>query len=76
MATTRQKLETDYEDRRDASLTFMLVGWLCWIFAFLVMFFNPSAMRLGRVGMLVIAVVLAVAGLLLNVVGMVRLRRG
>ncbi len=74
MATTKQK-EVDYEDRRDVSLTYMLIGWLCWIFAFLVMFFNPSAMRLGRLTMLEIAIVLAVVGLVLNIVGMVKLKR-
>jgi len=64
----------DYEDRRDANITYLLIGTLCLIFAFLVMFFNPSAMKLGRLTMLEIAGVLAAIGLALNVVGMVRLR--
>lgn len=66
---------SDYEDRRDATITFLLIGVLCWIFAFLVMFFNPSAMRLGRLTMVEIAAALAIAGLVLNIVGMIRLRK-
>ncbi len=64
----------DYEDRRDASITYLLIGTLCWIFAFLVMFFNPSAIRLGRLTLLEIAAVLAGIGLVLNIVGIVRLK--
>jgi hypothetical protein len=64
----------DYEDRRDASITYLLIGTLCWIFAFLVMFFNPSAIKLGRFMLLEIAGVLVGLGLLLNIVGMVRLK--
>jgi hypothetical protein len=64
----------DYEDRRDANLTYLLIGTLCLIFSFLVMFFNPSAMKLGRLTMMEIAGVLAAIGFALNVVGMVRLR--
>lgn len=65
----------DYEDQRDATITYLLIGVLCWIFAFLVMFFNPSAMRLGRLTMVEIAAALALVGLALNIVGMVKLRR-
>jgi hypothetical protein len=68
------KVSVDYEDRRDASITYLLIGTLCLIFAFLVMFFNPSAMKLGRFTMVEIAAVLAAIGLVLNVVGMIRLR--
>jgi hypothetical protein len=68
------KVSVDYEDRRDASITYLLIGTLCLIFAFLVMFFNPSAMKLGRFTMIEIAAVLAAIGLVLNVVGMIRLR--
>ena len=75
METAKPKVYEDFEDRRDSSITYMLVGWLCWIFGFLVMFFNPAAMRLGRVSMLVIAIVLAIIGLVLNLIGLVRLKR-
>jgi hypothetical protein len=67
-------LSVDYEDRRDASITYLLIGTLCLIFAFLVMFFNPSAMKLGRMTMIEIAGVLAAIGLILNVIGMFRLK--
>jgi hypothetical protein len=67
-------VNVDYEDRRDRSITYLLIGTLCWAFAFLVMFFNPSAMRLGRLTMLEIAGALALVGLVLNIIGMVRLK--
>jgi energy-converting hydrogenase Eha subunit G len=70
-----KKAYEDFEDRRDSSITYLLIGWLCWIFGFLVMFFNPSAMRLGRFTMVEIAVVLAVVGLVLNIIGYVRLKK-
>jgi energy-converting hydrogenase Eha subunit G len=70
-----KKVNEDFEDRRDSSITYLLIGWLCWIFGFLVMFFNPSAMRLGRFTMVEIAVVLAVVGLVLNIIGYVRLKK-
>jgi hypothetical protein len=38
------------------------------------MFFNPSAMKLGRMTMIEIAGVLAAIGLILNVIGMFRLK--
>ncbi len=73
--TEVKKAYEDYEDRHDASITYMLVGWLCWIFGFLVMFFNPAAIRMGKFTLVGIAVVLAVVGLGLNIIGYVRLRK-
>ncbi|HWR36100.1 MAG TPA: hypothetical protein VN622_09555 [Clostridia bacterium] len=58
------------EERRETGTSLILIGWLCWIFAALVMFFNPSAIRLGRLTMVEIAVTLAVAGLVLNILGL------
>jgi hypothetical protein len=57
------------EQKRETATSLMVIGWICWGFALLVMFFNPAAMRRGRLEMLYVAVVLAVAGLLLNIVG-------
>ena len=57
------------EQKRETATSLVIIGWICWGFALLVMFFNPAAMRLGRLGMVYTAIVLAVAGLLLNIVG-------
>jgi FtsH-binding integral membrane protein len=57
------------EQKRETATSLIIIGWICWAFALLVMFFNPAAMRLGRLGMVYTAIVLAVAGLLLNIVG-------
>ncbi len=47
----------------------MVMGWVCVLFAFVVMFFNPAALKRGQVRIEVIAGALAVAGLLMNLVG-------
>lgn len=47
----------------------MIVGWICVLFALLVIFFNPAALKLGESRVEIIACVLVVAGLVLNVVG-------
>ena len=57
------------EQKRETATSVIIIGWICWGFALLVVFFNPAAMRLGRLGMVYTAIVLAVAGLLLNIVG-------
>jgi len=57
------------EQKRETATSLMIIGWICWGFALLVMFFNPAAMRRGRLEMFYTAVVLAVAGLVLNIVG-------
>ena len=57
------------EQKRETATSLIIIGWICWGFALLVIFFSPAAMRLGRLGMVYTAIVLAVAGLLLNIVG-------
>ena len=57
------------EQKRETATSIIIIGWICWGFALLVIFFNPAAMRLGRPGMVYTAIVLAAAGLLLNIVG-------
>ena len=57
------------EQKRETATSVIIIGWICWGFALLVIFFSPAAMRLGRLGMVYTAIVLAVAGLLLNIVG-------
>ena len=57
------------EQKRETATSLMIIGWICWGFALLVLFFNPAAMRVGRLGMVYSAVALAVAGLVLNIMG-------
>ena len=57
------------EQKRETATSLVIIGWICWGFALLVMFFNPAAIRLGRLGIVYTAVALAVAGLLLNIIG-------
>ncbi len=57
------------EQKRETATSLMIMGWICWGFVLLVMFFNPAAMRLGRLGMVYAALVLAAAGLVLNIIG-------
>jgi uncharacterized protein YhhL (DUF1145 family) len=57
------------EQKRETATSLRIIGWICWGFALLVLFFNPAATRLGRLEMVYTAVALAVAGLLLNIIG-------
>ena len=52
----------------------MVIGWLLVLFALLVVFFEPAAVRLGQSRFGIIAGALAIVGLLLNIYGY-RLRR-
>ncbi len=60
----------DYEEQRESGGAAMLIGGLCWAFAFLVMFFHPAAVRLGRMTMVEIAGGLVVVGLVVFLYGM------
>jgi hypothetical protein len=57
------------EESRENGSALMIVGWICVLFALLVIFFNPAALKLGESRVEIIACVLVVAGLVLNVVG-------
>jgi hypothetical protein len=57
------------EQKREMATSLMIIGWICWGFALLVTFFSPAAIRLGRLGIVYTAVALAVAGLVLNIIG-------
>jgi hypothetical protein len=48
---------------------------ICWIFAALVIFFNPAAIRRGSLTLVEIAVGLIVVGAVLAVVGFIKSRR-
>jgi len=47
----------------------MVIGWVLVLFAFLVMFFQPAAVKLGESRFQIIAGVLVLLGLVLNVIG-------
>jgi len=57
------------EEKRENGSAFMVIGWVLVLFAFLVMFFHPAAMKLGQIRFEVIAGVLLVLGLILNIAG-------
>ena len=62
------------EETRESGRAYMVIGWILVLFAMLVIFFEPAALKLGRQGFGVIAGTLVVVGLLLNIYGY-RLRR-
>ena len=57
------------EEKRESGSAIMIIGWVMMLFAFLVMFFHPAAMKLGQTRFAVIAACLGVAGLALALVG-------
>lgn len=57
------------EEKRESGSALMIIGWVLMLFAFLVMFFNPAARKLGEIRFETIAACLAVAGLVLSLVG-------
>jgi len=46
-----------------------VIGWVMVLFAFLVMFYQPAAMKLGETRFQIIAGMLVLMGLVLNVIG-------
>ncbi len=62
------------DDKRENGSVIMVIGWVMMLFAFLVVYFHPAALRLGQARFGIIAASLAVAGLVLSVVG-VEIRR-
>jgi hypothetical protein len=62
------------EESRETGRALMVVGWILVLFAMLVMFFQPAAIKLGQMRFGIIAGVMVVAGLLLSFYGY-RLRR-
>jgi len=64
------------EENRETGRALMVVGWILVLFALLVVFFEPAALKLGQMRFGVIAVVLVLVGLLLNFYGYRLRRRG
>jgi hypothetical protein len=57
------------EDKRETGAALMVIGWILVLFAFLAMFFQPAAFRLGETRFQIIAAVLIAVGLALNIIG-------
>ncbi len=62
------------EEKRENGSVMMVIGWVMMLFAFLVMFFHPAALKLGQTRFAIIAACLGGAGLVLSIVG-VSIRR-
>jgi NADH:ubiquinone oxidoreductase subunit 6 (subunit J) len=57
------------EEKREIGAAIMVIGWVMVLFAFLVMFYQPAAMKLGESRFQIIAAALVITGLVLNVIG-------
>jgi hypothetical protein len=57
------------EEKREIGAAIMVIGWVMVLFAFLVMFYQPAAMKLGESRFQIIAAALVLFGLVLNVIG-------
>jgi NADH:ubiquinone oxidoreductase subunit 6 (subunit J) len=62
------------EEKVEIGAALMVIGWVLVLFAFLVMFFQPAAVRLGESRFQIIAGALVLLGLVLNIIG-ARVRR-
>ena len=57
------------EEGRENGAALMVMGWVCVLFALVVMFFNPAALKRGEIGIELIAGALTIGGLALHLVG-------
>ncbi len=57
------------EEKREIGSALMVIGWVMVLFAFLVMFYQPAAAKLGESRFQIIAGALVLTGLVLNVIG-------
>ncbi len=57
------------EEKRENGAVMAIIGWALILFAFLVMFFHPAAVKLGESRIDMIAACLATTGLLLSLLG-------
>ena len=57
------------EEKVEIGAALMVIGWVMVLFAFLVMFFQPAAVRLGESRFQIIAGALVLLGLVLNIIG-------
>ncbi len=59
----------DLEEKRETGAAWMVVGGLCWLVAFIAMFFHPAAWKLGLLTVDEYAGVLATIGLIVFILG-------
>jgi NADH:ubiquinone oxidoreductase subunit 3 (subunit A) len=57
------------EESRENGRALMVIGWILVLFALLVVFFEPAAIKLGQSRFGIIAGAMVVVGLLLNIYG-------
>ena len=57
------------EEKREIGAAMRVIGWVMVLFAFLVMFYQPAAMKLGESLFQIIAAALVLGGLVLNMIG-------
>ena len=57
------------EEKREIGSALMVIGWVMVLFAFLVMFYQPAAAKLGESRFQIIAGALVLTGLVLNMIG-------
>jgi len=62
------------EESRESGRAYMVIGWLLVLFALLVVFFAPAALKLGESRFGIIAGAMVIAGVLLSIYGY-RLRK-
>jgi len=62
-------MSSSAEEKRENGSAMMAIGWVMVLFALLVFFFHPAAVRLGETRFAWVAGCLAIAGLLLNLCG-------
>jgi len=57
------------EEGRENGSALMVMGWVCALFAFVVMFFNPAALKRGQLGIEWIAGGLLALGVVMYIAG-------
>jgi uncharacterized membrane protein len=65
----------DVEERRETGRSLIVIGVIFWIFAALVMFFNPAALRRGSLSLLEVAMGLVAIGAVLAIFGLIKSQR-
>lgn len=63
------KVVVDLEEKRETGAAWMVIGGICWLVAFIAMFFHPAAWKLGRLTIAEYAAVLATIGVVVFVLG-------
>jgi hypothetical protein len=59
----------DREEQQETGAAWMVIGGICWLVAFIAMFFHPAAWKLGRLTIAEYAAVLAIVGVVVFVLG-------